>query len=819
MWQDDDPFAAIQPRRRAGAAPPAPAPDDDPFAIVRPRPRVSAQRADAIVPFVDGFLGGTGKAITAGAGTAVRKLFQGDERPIPDIYRQLKGDVDEREQAFAEDNPGVVTGLNIVGGITGAVTSPAIRAANAIMPFGKASFGARAASNAVMGAAGGAVADASNAESLGEVPGRLMRGGGFGAVGGAGLGALFEGGARVLARSVPEPPQLGPRAPVRRTARGVEPKPVPMETFVDEPILNQLRKRPIMDEVFDAPNPNPAPVASGPMPEGYAMRELGPQLDPAGSDGLNRVAQRYGLFNGDAMATLQRRPVADRIFDQPNPNPAPAATGAFPEGYAMREIGPKLDPAGSEGMNRAVARSGLVDKDAVDVLMRRGQPDPFVTPRPDPAPASRRAFPEGFTTGAADDARFRLEGASEVEAGLLPKLAAAREAAKKAQAALDRAPLLTKGPNAGGKPAGLVRAAENRAAALRELEAQLESAQSAANAQREVLAKLSGEGAAPVAPGKPQPAASAVPPVREAAPPAPLTPRASAVPTDAPPVTPRVTPEAAPVTPASTAADNVAPRNAIVPDNMPPAAPVATREVEPPPPATPPATGATDPVAVGSMPKAAEAATPELPGGRPQLPPSTRGEVNWKTWLDPESPGAKSVEARLQEAAPAETVKAARGYESMNATYARSLAAAKELVDDNGLQTLDAKKVRAFVERHGEAAIPALKRVATENASVMDQAAKAMNNPLASADEVAAATRVYESAMRQTDELLGNIVQEQARTGRSLNALKIQTKLSTDPDTWLIHAKRALGDKPMSDEMMANVRRLAREAADACGGG
>jgi hypothetical protein len=206
-----------------------------------------------------------------------------------------------------------------------------------------------------------------------------------------------------------------------------------------------------------------------------------------------------------------------------------------------------------------------------------------------------------------------------------------------------------------------------------------------------------------------------------------------------------------------------------------------------------------------------------VPTRRPDLPPSTDGEVNWRTWLDPDAPGAKSVEARLREVATPEKVQAARGYESMQGTYARSLALAKDLVDDNGLQTIDAKKVRALVEQHGEAAIPALKKVATDNAKVMADAARVLNDPLASPADVLRASQVLESATRQTDELLGSIVTEQARAGRTLNALKIQAKLSSDPDLWMVHAKRALGDQPMTDDIMAQVRRLAREASEACG--
>jgi hypothetical protein len=633
---------------------------------------------------------------------------------------------------------------------------------------------------------------------------------GVGALLGAGMtGASYLGGALRGPRAAPEPPQLGPRAPVRRTARGVEPKPVPMNTFVDEPIIDQLRKRPIMDEVFDAPNPNPAPVASGPMPEGYAMRELGPQLDPAGSDGLNRVAQRYGLFNDEARAALQRRPVADRIFDQPNPNPAPAAVGEFPDGYAMRDIGPQLDPAGSEGLNRAVARSGLVGKDAVDVLMRRDLPSPFDAPNPAPAPASRRSFPEGFTTGAADDVRFRLEGASEAEASLLPKLTAARAAAEKAQQALDRAPAITKGPNAGNKPAGLVRAAENRAAALRELEAQLESAQSAAQAQRDALAKMGGEAPAPVAQGRPQPAASAAPPVRQVEPPAPLTPRASAVPTDAPPVTPRVTPAPEAVTPPMTAPITdpmTPPRNVAAPDNIAPAAPATT-------PATP---TATTPVAPAAAPAVASA--PEVPGGRPkstrQSPPKDGSYLNWRTITDPDAPLGKPTLDRIQAlAAKMEPeLAAARGKTTMAAQYDEALKTKviRELFDDP--LTVDRQKLKNL----SGAQITAVKEVLGENQRMAKMVADEVASGKLSPEDMALAMQRIDQLDNASAEALLVVQQEGSQRGRDLGFLAQQAKLSTDPNVWLVRAQKALGNQPMSADIMTEVRRLAQAATDAC---
>ena len=159
----------------------------------------------------------------------------------------------------------------------------------------------------------------------------------------------------------------------------------------------------------------------------------------------------------------------------------------------------------------------------------------------------------------------------------------------------------------------------------------------------------------------------------------------------------------------------------------------------------------------------------------------------------------------------------------MAGTSARATAAAsdffKDLVDGDTKNALNPAGVRKFVQQYGEAGVPALKQVVARTAAVVADASKVLADGGASADDVMMAQRVIDSAMETQDRLLSGVVNEQARVGRSLNALKIQAKLSVDPDVWMVHAKRALGDAPMTDDVMANVRRMAREAADACGGG
>ena len=265
------------------------------------------------------------------------------------------------------------------------------------------------------------------------------------------------------------------------------------------------------------------------------------------------------------------------------------------------------------------------------------------------------------------------------------------------------------------------------------------------------------------------------------------------------------------------------------PPVAPPAPPIAAAipEVPPAAPAAPVGTPAPVAGAVAAPPVAAASAAPAaapVVDARPAMAPSRDGAINWRTWFDQSQPGAQSAEKIMQDfvAANQPAVKAARGYESAAGTAARANVAAtdffKSLVDDPK-NALDRAGIRRFVEQYGEAGVPALKQAIARTAAVMSDAAKAIADPATSADELMLAHRVVDSAFQTQDQLLGGVINEQARIGRSLNALKIQAKLSVDPDVWMIHAKRALGDAPMTDEVMAKVRQLARDAGDACGGG
>lgn len=210
-----------------------------------------------------------------------------------------------------------------------------------------------------------------------------------------------------------------------------------------------------------------------------------------------------------------------------------------------------------------------------------------------------------------------------------------------------------------------------------------------------------------------------------------------------------------------------------------------------------------------------------VPEANPVTAPSKDGTINWQTWFDKDSPGSQTAEARLRSVIESDPdlVKNARGYESMAVTDAKATAAMKELVSELTDDPLaaDLPGIRAFVQKHGAAGVPAMKKLIAQNEQALQDASRVLANST-DPQEMALAQQVIDGIERQQTELFRGTIKEQANLGRGLNALKLRAKLSTDPDVWLVQAQRSLGDAPMTDAVRNEVRRLARVAADACGG-
>lgn len=172
----------------------------------------------------------------------------------------------------------------------------------------------------------------------------------------------------------------------------------------------------------------------------------------------------------------------------------------------------------------------------------------------------------------------------------------------------------------------------------------------------------------------------------------------------------------------------------------------------------------------------------------------------------------RTTEARLRDTVEGlrRTGDVGKGYQSFAEQQARADALAKEFVQN----PLDID--RAKLAKLSGAEIVGLRTVAAENTRLVEGLSKSMESGELTAAELAEANRLLDHAVQSTNDVLGAIVRETAQKGRDLGFLRQVAKLTTDPDVWVVRAKKMLGDKPLSDTMMVEIRKLAREAAEAC---
>jgi hypothetical protein len=87
----------------------------------------------------------------------------------------------------------------------------------------------------------------------------------------------------------------------------------------------------------------------------------------------------------------------------------------------------------------------------------------------------------------------------------------------------------------------------------------------------------------------------------------------------------------------------------------------------------------------------------------------------------------------------------------------------------------------------------------------------------ATPEEHAQAAELLQKAVAHNDALLSDLVTGSSQKGRDLNLLRRMAQQSLDPDVWRVQAKRMLGDRPLTAEVDAMIRKLIEEATDACG--
>ena len=609
-----------------------------------------------------------------------------------------------------------------------------------------------------------------------------------GAVMGLGMNAVFDGGSRFMSRGAPTAAPA-PTGPVRRAVRGTldtsgdtwKVVPATSTGSMDKALTRLFPVRavdeiaadkPDIGQVFDQPDPKPA--TTDVFPEGYTAE---PRQRVTAPGALERV------LPGMVDAASDPRRVAD-LAPTPRSN-APVADEVFPEGYSAGGY------TGERGTRLDDAMARLFPERAASIVAQRPNIGQVFDEPNAPFPPSSDVFPEGYSS--TPPRRNDLDRAIQM---LVPR------------EVTDNAPM--------GR-LDVVRPRETPfPAADRQFPEGFTMPETFAVRSATPKRVMPADTPLPDTPTAPMSGAipAAASPALPVRPDAPVAPSAAAMEPSMPLPTPRTSTVRAPESPATALDAPLTPPAAAAIPEVPPArvdapmeppAPVAAA-MEPPP-AQPPA----QPAASAPMAGPAGAVTA----------PSKDGTINWKTWFDPASPGSKTAEARLQALIQndPDIVKGARGYESMAVTNAKATAAMKELVaelTDDPLAA-DLPGIRKFVERHGAAGVPAMKKLIAQNEQALQDASRVVANST-DPQEIALAQRVIDGVEQQQTDLLRGTVKEQAGIARGLNALKLRAKMSTDPDVWLVQAQRSMGDVPMSDTVRNEVRRLARVAADACGG-
>lgn len=108
--------------------------------------------------------------------------------------------------------------------------------------------------------------------------------------------------------------------------------------------------------------------------------------------------------------------------------------------------------------------------------------------------------------------------------------------------------------------------------------------------------------------------------------------------------------------------------------------------------------------------------------------------------------------------------------------------------------------------------------VIRQNDTLIEDLSKKLASGTLTVAEHENATQLMGKAVQHNDALLSDLITGASQKGRDLNLLRRIANKSLDHDVWQIQAKRMLGDRPLTDELSAQLRRLVNEAQEVCGG-
>lgn len=156
----------------------------------------------------------------------------------------------------------------------------------------------------------------------------------------------------------------------------------------------------------------------------------------------------------------------------------------------------------------------------------------------------------------------------------------------------------------------------------------------------------------------------------------------------------------------------------------------------------------------------------------------------------------------------------AQGLDKGYVPFSEQQKVAHAFADAVGVDRLQLDR-RAFARLSG-AEVVGLKDVLTANIDQLEVQSRIANDPTVSAADRQLAQEAITKIQRNNDVLLSGIVHGTSELGRGFGFLRQISARSLDPDVWVVQAQRLAGNVPLSDDVILTIRKMAREAAEAC---
>lgn len=208
-------------------------------------------------------------------------------------------------------------------------------------------------------------------------------------------------------------------------------------------------------------------------------------------------------------------------------------------------------------------------------------------------------------------------------------------------------------------------------------------------------------------------------------------------------------------------------------------------------------------------------ANAERPAGGVNLPPLPEGTPKGTAAADLVNPRT-TYAGRNAAVFDAEMARvSAKGLDKGYVPFSEQTKVANALADAIGVDRLSVDP--QLTKRLSGPEIVARKIALSRNMDAMAAASKELAEGGVSAERAGELNSMMDRIRAQNDDLLTGIVKGSEQAGRDLGFLRQLASHSLDPDMWEIQAKRLAGDKMLTDDQIADIRKAANDAARICG--